>query len=185
MAQMSKLPFDDDAKVFEGVRFDVYRVDLPKRHGGSKRREVVVPPNAAVILPLMDNGDVVLIRNERFAVGQMLYEIPAGTLEPDEDPDNAAGRELEEETGYAAAPGNIRRLCQFYPSPGFCTEFMTIYVADKLTFRGQNLDETEKIEVAITPWDEALAMIRDGRIIDGKTIATLLYYQTFVRGSQE
>ncbi|MCC6682090.1 MAG: NUDIX hydrolase [Phycisphaeraceae bacterium] len=182
MARMSKLPFDDSVKVLEGARFDVYRIELPRRDGSTKPREVVVPPNAAVILPVMDNGDVVLIRNHRFAVGKTLYEIPAGTLELGEDPDIAAGRELEEETGYAAK--QIRRLCQFYPSPGFCTEYMYVYLAEKLTFQGQKLDETERIEVAVTPWSEAMSMIRDGRIIDGKTIATLLYYQTFVKDAQ-
>lgn len=174
---MADTPFDRGDKVLEGVRFDVYRVDYPRRGGGVHRREVVVPPNAAVIVPVTRDGDIVLIRNERPSVGQALLEIPAGTLEAGEDPLDGAKRELPEETGYSA--GKIRKLCAFYPSPGFCTEFMHIYLAEDLTPGEQDLDETERIEVEVTPLDVAITMIEDGRIIDGKTIAALLFYKAF------
>lgn len=143
------------------------------------RREVVVPANAVVVLPMLDEKTVVLIRNERFAVGQTLWELPAGTLEAGEDTALCAGRELLEETGYAAA--EVTRLIDFYPSPGFCTELLTAFLARELVFRGQDLDETERITTEAVPLIESIQMVRDNRIRDAKTIATLLYYQTFLR----
>ncbi len=169
----------DNQILFHGTRFDVREVELPKRSGGTIRREVVVPANAVVVLPLLDEQTVVLIRNERFAVGQTLWELPAGTLEAGEDTALCAGRELLEETGYAAS--EVTRLIEFYPSPGFCTELLTAFLARGLVFRGQDLDETERITTEAIPLNESIQMVRDNRIRDAKTIATLLYYQTFLR----
>ncbi len=169
----------DNQVLFHGVRFDVRGVELSQRSGGTIRREVVVPASAVVMLPMLDDKTVVLIRNERFAVGQTLWELPAGTLEAGEDPALCAARELLEETGYAGA--EVTRLIEFYPSPGFCTELLTAYLARDLTFRGQDLDETERITTEAVALDQSIQMVRDNRIRDAKTIATLLYYQTFLR----
>jgi ADP-ribose pyrophosphatase len=169
----------DNQVLFHGTRFDVRAVELNRRTGGTLQREVVVPANAVVVLPMLDDQTVVLIRNERFAVCQTLWELPAGTLEAGEDTALCAGRELLEETGYAAA--QVSQLIEFYPSPGFCTELLTAFLARKLTFRGQDLDETERITTEAIPLKESIQMIRDNRIRDAKTIATLLYYQTFLR----
>jgi len=166
-------------RVLAGVRFDVLAVDLEKRSGGTKRREVVAPPDAVTVLPLLPDGRVVMIRNTRFAVGEPLWEIPAGTLEAGEDPLLCAERELTEETGYRA--GQMTKLLDFYTSPGFCTERMTAYLAEGLEHQGQNLEETEKIEVEPLAFDEALTLARENRIKDGKTLATLLHYQCFGR----
>ena len=174
---MNKRAFDEAQTVFEGVRFRVLAMELPKRSGGTMRREVVVPSNAVVILPMLDAHTIVMIRNERFAVGQTLWELPAGTVEPGEDLEVCAGRELTEETGYEAT--ELTRLIEFYPSPGFCTELMTAYQAVGLAFKGQNLDETERITPEAIPLTDALQMIRDNRIRDAKTITTLLYHNIF------
>jgi len=168
-------------KLLGGVRFDVIGVDLAKRSGGTKRREVVVPPDAVVIVPVLDDGRVVLIRNTRFAVDQTLWEIPAGTLEEGEDPATCAGRELTEETGYAAK--TLTKLLDFYTSPGFCTERMTAYLAEGLSHEGQQLDETEQIEVEPVTLNDAMTMMRENRIKDGKTIAALLHYAVFTRNA--
>lgn len=168
---------DNATKVYTGARFDIVELSLPKRGGGEMTRQVVAPADAVVILPLLDPETVVLIRNERFAVDQTLWELPAGTLEAGEDLAVCAGRELAEETGYEAKA--MERLLSFYPSPGFCTEKLTAFRATGLTFRGQDLDETERITVEPTPLAEALAMVKDNRIRDAKTIATLLYHATF------
>ncbi len=165
---------DNAATVFDGARFTVRALELDRRDGGVMRREVVVPSDAVVILPLLDERTVVMIRNERFAVGQTLWELPAGTIEAGEDPDACAARELVEETGYAA--GEIERLTSFYPSPGFCTELLTAYRATGLTHEGQNLDETERITPEILPIQDVMTMIRDNVIRDAKTIATLLFH---------
>lgn len=163
--------------VFKGARFQVRAVERSRRSGGTQTREVVEPPDSVVVLPVMESGDVVLIRNERFAVGKTLWEVCAGTLEPGEDPDACAARELIEETGYEAKA--LTRLTDFYPTPGFCTEFMRGYLATGLRHVGQDLDETERITPEIVPMNKALAMIRDGIIEDAKTIALLLYHHTF------
>lgn len=172
---------ENATKVYDGARFDVVALSLPKRGGGTMARQVVRPADAVVILPLLDatpgSETVVLIRNERFAVDQTLWELPAGTLEAGEDPAACAGRELIEETGYEA--DGVTELLSFYPSPGFCTEKLTAFRATGLTFRGQDLDETERITVEPTPMAEALAMVKDNRIRDAKTIATLLYHAAF------
>ena len=164
-------------RVFEGARFDVYRVDLPGRNGSTVRRDACVTSDAVVILPLLDDQTVVLIRNERFAVGRTLWELPAGTIETGEPPEVCAARELIEETGYRTA--HVDPLTTFYPSPGICTEKMHAFVARDLTHVGQRLDENERITVEVTPLDRTMDMVRDHTIGDGKTIAALLYYSRF------
>ena len=176
-----QLGTDHDAELaYSGVRFNVYAVDLPGRGGQSVRREAVATPGAVVVLPLLDDQRVVLIRNERFAVGHTLWELPAGTIEDEEPPDQAAARELTEEAGYRA--GQVDKLIEFYPTPGICTERMHAYLARDLEHVGQDLDENERITVEVLGLDRSIQMVRDNTIRDGKTIATLLYYQSFIAG---
>ena len=169
-------------KLHAGVRVNLLVTHRAKTSGGTQRREIAEVADAVVILPLMEDGRVVLIANERFAVNQTLWELPAGTLEPGEDPAACAARELAEETGYEAQ--RIERLTAFYPSPGFCTEKLHAYRATGLKHVGQSLDETERITPHVVALDEAYAMIHDGRIEDGKTIATLLYHHAFADAEQ-
>ncbi|MEM9417819.1 MAG: NUDIX hydrolase [Planctomycetota bacterium] len=173
--------------VHQGVRVTFRGIDLPKRGGGTHRREIVEAADAVVVLPLIADGagegfdfegpGVVLIRNERFAVKDTLWELPAGTVERGESPDDCAPRELIEETGYQAQ--RVEKLAEFFPTPGFCTELLHAYRAEGLTYVGQDLDETEIIIAQAVAWDEAMKMVRDNTIRDAKTIATLLYHQTF------
>ena len=114
------------------------------------------------------------MRNVRPAVGQTLIELPAGTLEPGEDPAETARRELAEETGYRA--GRIEHLISFYSSPGICDEHMHLYLAQDLTAGPMSLDPGEELEPLLCSWDEALAMIHSGRIHDAKTLAGLLWW---------
>ena len=158
-----------------GSRFSVERRMVPKRGGGSEAREVIVHPGSVVILPLLDDGRVVLIRNARFTVQRTLWELPAGTRDPAEPVELCAARELEEETGYRAR--ELRQLLAFYPAPGIADERMVAFVASGLEPSQQRLDETEQIEVHPTPVDEALQMIKRGEIEDAKSIATLLYWR--------
>lgn len=144
------------------------------------RREVVVHPGAVVILPILADGRIVLIRNRRYAIGpQYLLELPAGTLAKNEDPLNCAGRELLEETGYLA--GRLRPLLNFYSSPGILSEKLYAFAAYDLEQQAASPEAGEEIEVLTLALAEAIEMIRDGRIHDGKTIATLLAYERFFR----
>ena len=158
--------------VFEGVRFNIERV-----WQGERPRDVMRHPGAAVILPLVDEDHVCLIKNYRIAVEQTLLELPAGTLEPNEPPEITAGRELEEETGYRA--DKVELLSTYYPSPGVMDEKMYMYLATGLTMYAPAREEGEEIENHVVTLEEAKAMIQDGRIADGKTIAGLLFYFQF------
>ncbi|MFZ0564707.1 MAG: NUDIX hydrolase [Chlamydiales bacterium] len=157
--------------LFHGKRVDLLSIEVDHQ-----KREVVSHPGAVVILPLLDAETVVLIRNERYVVQKTLWELPAGTLEKDESPLSCARRELEEETGYQA--GSISPLLEFYSTPGFCNEILYTFLAQDLTYVGQNLDDTEKIEVHTLKLTRAIEMIHEGTICDAKTICALLFYQT-------
>lgn len=144
-----------------------------KRH----KREVVAHPGAVLVMGFLNDGRVVLIENYRYAVGQKLIELPAGTLEKGEDPMNCAGRELLEETGYLA--GRIKPLLTFFTSPGILGERMYVFGAYDLQHQGAALEEGEDITVTPTPWQDAVAMALDGQIQDGKTIAAILWYDRY------
>lgn len=164
----------DRERTWTGERFYMDRVAVPKRSGGVKYKDMLVHPGAVAIVPVLDDGRLVLIRNRRFAVGRQLWEIPAGTLEKGEDPAPCAGRELIEETGYRAE--TITPLAEFFTAPGFCDERMHVFLASGLTEVGQKLEDTEDIEVHRLSVDEVRAMIRDGQIEDSKTIAAVYRY---------
>ena len=170
----------DKQTIYSGsrIRLEVHTLadDLTGRR---LAKEVVVHPGAVVILPLMTDGTVVLISNRRYAVGETLLELPAGTLEAGEAPINCAGRELIEETGFIA--GRLQRLNAFFASPGVISERIYAFAAHDLEPAAVDPDEGEEITVVPTGFADCVEMIRDGRIQDGKTIATLLFYDRFFR----
>ncbi len=166
--------------VYDGtkVRLELHHLEneeTGKRH----RREVCAHPGAVVVLGFLNDGRLVLIRNYRYAIGQALLELPAGTLEKNEDPMNCAGRELLEETGYLAT--RLRPLMPFFTSPGILSEKMYVFAAYDLHPAETAREEGEEIEVLPVTWAEAIDMIRHGEIQDAKTIATLLMYDMFYR----
>lgn len=150
-----------------------------KSSAGEHARPIIEHPGAVVILPLVDDDHVCLIRNHRVAVDQELVELPAGTLEPGEDPLDTARRELTEETGYTAE--SLERLPAFWMSPGILQERMHSFVARGLVEGTQSLDVGERIEPLVVPWSAALEMCGSGEIEDAKTLATILYYEVFRR----
>lgn len=162
----------------------VFRVErhrlAPTAAGGAPLvRDVVRHPGAVTVVALRDDGMLVLVRNNRFAVAERLLEFCAGKLEPGEDPAEAAGRELEEETGYAA--GRLEPLGTFYTSPGFTDERMHVYLATGLTPVPQRLEPDEDLEVAILAPDDLRTLISRGEVADGKTLGAYLLWQ--LRGS--
>lgn len=158
--------------VHQGKLLGVEILSWADDQGRVIQREVVRHPGAVVIVPRSGPDHVILVKNQRIAVDDALWELPAGTREPGEEPIITAKRELEEETGYRA--GRIETIGKFFTSPGFCDELIHVFVADDLEFVGQRLEPHEKIEAHELSWAKTLAMIDDGTICDCKTIAGLL-----------
>jgi ADP-ribose pyrophosphatase len=168
---MAKRPVESQELVFKGNHIQV-RVDRVRDPDGRVwAKEIVVHPGAVCVVALLDDGNVVLVRQYRHATGQELLEICAGGLNAGEDPREAAIRELEEETGFRAA--KMVERARFWTTPGFTTEFMYLYEATELVKTQINPDEDETIEVEIVTPQEALLMIDDGRIQDAKSILGL------------
>lgn len=161
------------------VTLNVDSVELP--NGASVDLEIIRHPGAAAIVPLKDEGTVVLIRQFRHAAGGFIYEIPAGKLSPGEEPLACAGRELEEEIGYRAATFEL--LTSIFTAPGFCDEVIHVYKGTGLTKGTQNLDHDEILDVIEMPLERAIAQIQDGTIRDAKTIVGLqaVFLQTRAR----
>ena len=155
--------------VYDGrvVQLHVDEVELP--NGKRTTREVVEHADAVVILPIDQSGRALLVRQYRYPIGRDLLEAPAGGIDPGESPDQAAQRELQEEIGYIA--GSLERLGAFWTAPGFCTEFMHAYLARDLSPSSLAPDEDEEIIVERHSLDSVREMMRDGRIVDSKTIA--------------
>ena len=157
--------------VYDGHLLKLVRDELEQ--GGRRRvREVAVHPGSVAVVAFATPDSVLLVEQYRHAVGEYLVEIPAGTLEPGEDPRACAARELEEETGRRA--GTIEDLGRLLPSPGVLCERMTLFVARDLKAGVQRPEDDEVIGVLEPSLDEALEWIRRGRIVDAKTIAALL-----------
>lgn len=157
-------------QILKTSRFTVEKIDFP----GDPDRAIVRHPGAVVLLPTLPDDRVCLIRNFRASVDKSLLELPAGTLEPGEAPEATASRELAEETGYRA--GNMELLHTFYPAPGILDEKMYLYHATHLTEGRPSRDPGEQIENVEVDFEQALAWIDDGTIVDGKTIIGLLLW---------
>lgn len=128
-----------------------------------------------IAVVVIDNDDNILLVNQyRQPVGKELLEIPAGGIDPGESPEDAVRRELREETGFA--PGNIERLGGFYSTPGYCTEYLYLYLATDLTYSPLKAEDTEGISVMRVPASQVSSLITSGRICDSKSIAGLLAY---------
>jgi len=146
------------------------RVDsVVKPNDKETTREVVEHVDCVVILPIDSKGNVLLVRQFRHAVGKELLELPAGSIDPGETPEQAAVRELREETGYK--PGKLERLGGFYAAPGYCTEYLHFFRATQFEKSPLTAEDTDEIEVVpISPADVP-GLVASGQICDAKTIA--------------
>ena len=142
--------------------------------GLNVRREVVEHPGAVVIVPVDAEGNILWVRQYRHAAGRELLELPAGTIERDEEPEACARREIAEETGFAAA--SWRELGRFFTAPGFCTEYMYAYLATDLSPEDAEADEDEEIEVSPLSLQASLGAIDAGEVEDAKSISALHLY---------
>lgn len=174
MSERKIKKFEYKELVFDGAVSKGYRVGLKMHDGKIVDRDYFEFSGAAVILPVLDDGSVVLIKNYRFAVDEYLYEFPAGMLEENEDPKECASRELIEETGYRAE--KIEKLGEFYAAPGTMNEKMYVYLATGLVDGLQNLEIYEDITVEVVSMDKIKEMLLDGTIHDAKTIAAFGLY---------
>jgi ADP-ribose pyrophosphatase len=164
--------------LFRGRVFTLKRDRVAEPSGIVATRDMIAHPGSVVVLPLLGDGRIVLIRQYRHAVGQFLWELVAGHKEPNESAVTGAHRELLEETGYTAR--RVRKLLEYYPSPGLLGERMDIFLAEGLTKGKAQPEEDEKISQKIVTLREAEKWVRSGKIRDGKSIAGLLYYARFV-----
>ncbi len=155
-------------------RFAVERKEFPREGRKPVVRDIVVHPGAVIILPLLDPDRVVMTKNYRYTIERDLFELPAGTREPNEEPIETAARELEEETGYRA--GKLTHMAEFYTSPGIMTERMYAFIATELEYVGARPEDNEMITVEITFLDRIRELIVEGKLEDGKTIAVLGMY---------
>ncbi|HEX5591397.1 MAG TPA: NUDIX hydrolase [Candidatus Limnocylindrales bacterium] len=167
--------------MYRGHYLDVRVDDITTPDGRRSTRDIVGHPGAVAIVALDPEDRVLMVRQFRLAAGRTLLEIPAGTLNRAddgtlEDPDLAARRELEEETGYRA--GSWEHLAAFWTAPGFATELMHLYLAgDLVPAHGDDRvgpDEDERLELEHVPWAEAVAMAERGEIADAKSLVGLL-----------
>jgi len=151
------------------IQLKLDEISLP--NGNTSRREVVIHNGGVVIVPIRPDGKLVLVEQYRYAVGQRLLEFPAGRLNKGEDPQEAALRELIEETGYRA--GEIKKLGHIFTAPGFSNERLHIYLATELTAGEANPDEDEFVEPIVLSREELMHKIQNGEVHDAKTLSAL------------
>ncbi len=158
-------------KIYSGKIFDV-TLDRIREGEIEYEREIISHNGSAVIVPVFTDKTVALVKQYRHAARKYLWEIPAGSLEKDENPETGARRELEEEVGATA--GKLELLSEFYVSPGFVSEKMFVFLATDLTETAQNLEDDELIEIEKFTFERAFEMIRTNEIEDAKTIVGLI-----------
>ncbi|MFC1860489.1 NUDIX hydrolase [Chloroflexota bacterium] len=165
----SQLSYDGRA-----VRLRVDTVRMPS--GRETTREIVEHQECVAIVAIDTDGNVLLVDQFRKPVEKELLEIPAGGIDPGEDPVAAVRREMQEETGYL--PRKVERLGGFYSAPGFCTEYLHLFLATDLTPSRLHAEDTESIKLVRVPVSQIPALITSGRICDAKSIAGLLTYSS-------
>ncbi len=163
----------DSRRVFEGHVINLRLDTIEVGEGRTVEREIVEHAGSIVAVPIDEQNRVLLVRQYRHPTGQRLLELPAGGLEPGEDPETTVRRELREEIGFS--PGVIERVGGFYTAPGFLTEYLYLYVARDLTADPLEGDWDEDIDVVPTPLSDVRGLIDAGEIIDAKSIAGLLW----------
>jgi len=164
--------------IYEGKVFSLRRETVIEPGGVRAERDIIVHPGSVVVLPVFEDGRVLLIRQYRHTVGNFLWELVAGRKEPKETPVAAARRELVEETGYRAK--RLRKLLHVIPTPGFVNEWMWIFAAEGLSEGAAHPEEDEKITPKMFTLKQIDSMIQRGTLRDAKSICGLLFYMRYI-----
>ena len=157
--------------LMKGRAFAIRRDTLKTPDGRETKFEIIEHGGSVVIIPVDENGNMLLVRQYRHATGGELLELPAGTLDDNEEPVVCAAREIREETGMAA--GKLVRLGDFYLAPGYSTEFMVVFLATELSFNPLEADADEFLSVEKVKVAEAIQMAERGEVPDAKSLAAL------------
>ena len=161
-----------EEQVWKGRILDVRSLKVELPNGRTSTRDIIRHPGASAVVALTKSGKVAVVRQYRTAIDRVTVEIPAGKLDPGEDPDDCAARELHEETGFRA--GKIRRLTSIVSTCGFCDEVIHIYLATDLTFDAADPDDDEFVNVDLVPLSQLIDAVLDGKIEDAKTVVGAL-----------
>ena len=165
---------ENEELIHKSYLFEVHRLQLRTDGGDIIHRDVVRHPGAALVLPVLPDGSIVMIRNYRYAANGYLWELPCGTLDNGEDPLDCAVRELKEETGFTTS--KIKQLAKTFSCPGYADEIVYSYLATELTRGQQELEAYEDITVEIMSDEKVRRMVADNEITDAKSIAALSVY---------
>jgi ADP-ribose pyrophosphatase len=168
----------ESQEVYRGRRIVVLRDKVRYPDGIEREYDVVRHPGAVTMVPVDGEGNIWMIEQYRYAIKETLLELPAGTLEPDEDPEVSAIRELREEIGVRA--DSLKKIGELYLAPGYSTEFMHFYLATGLREAPLEKDAGEYIEVVKFPADEVFRMVEGDKIRDGKTVAGLALVRPYI-----
>jgi ADP-ribose pyrophosphatase len=170
-------------EVYRGRIVNLIVDEITTHQGIETIREVFQHPGGAAVVPLLDNGDVLLVRQFRYPMQEYLLELPAGKIDAGEAPDVTAARELAEEVGYSA--GRLTKIAECYTTPGFCDEKLHVYLAEDLTLVQTEPDEDEELEMVRLSVDELRELIRRNQIRDAKTLIGIQHLLLRRSGSED
>jgi ADP-ribose pyrophosphatase len=170
-------------KLFDGKILKLYFDQVRLPNGKTATREKISHPGAVGIVPITDDGNVLLVRQYRYPVDDITIEIPAGKIDKKEEPEKCARRELAEEVG--AINGDLKLLSSFYTTPGFCDEVLHLYIATGFNMSQNNLDEDEFLDIVSVKHEEAVKWIMEGKIKDSKTIIGILMAMNFLNNGNQ
>lgn len=178
-ADLTETGFSSET-VFSGTLLHVRRDRVRLPNGAETVREYIVHPGAVLVVPVLDDGRLVLERQYRYPLRKSFIELPAGKIDPDEDTLKTGQRELLEETGYTAR--EWRYLCALHPCIGYSDEIIHVYLATGLTAGDHDRDHDESLEVFALSLEEAMQAMRRGEITDGKTMIALFWAEKHLAG---
>lgn len=165
--------------IYQGSVFDVHSVHIRLPDQREKDYDLVVHGKAVVLVPIDQDGNILFVKQFRLGANQVLLELPAGVLDERETPENCANREIREEIGMAAQ--HLQKIGEMYITPGYCTEYQYIFLAQRLKHDPLSSDADEFIRVRRIPVERAYEMVQRGEINDAKTLAALLLAQPFIQ----